>query len=155
MLPIHLPKIPIIKIQDLKLSHIFSRLWYLNCRTSYVFFPKNTSFTQSYAREENIEEISEYELNCHRLNIQSIISENSDHGNGVKEQVLEERDIEFITEYTNNPTLPKSEEVVKQEGCYWKRKCNRHGKTYEMATLLKKLLFKQRKTCPEPISKNN
>ncbi len=34
----------------------------------------------------------------------------------VKEQVLEERDIEFITEYTNNPTLPKSEEVVKQEG---------------------------------------
>ena len=62
---------------DLKLSHIIVGCGILIVGLA-VFFPKNTSFTQSYAKEENLEAVSEYELNRHRLNIQSIISENAD-----------------------------------------------------------------------------
>jgi len=61
------------KNSDLKLSHIIVGCGILIVGLA-VLFPKNTSFTQSYAKEENIEEISEYELNRHRLNIKNIIS---------------------------------------------------------------------------------
>jgi len=137
------------KNSDLKLSHILVGCGILIVGLA-VFFPKNTSFTQSYAREENIEEISEYELNRHRLNIQSIISENSDMDR-VKEQVLEERDIEFITEYTNNPTLPKSEEVVKQEGVIGKENVTAI-KTYENGNFVEEIILNKEKLV-EPISK--
>ena len=72
---------------DLKLSHIIVGCGILIVGLA-VFFPKNTSFTQSYAKEENIEAVSEYELNRHRLNMQNIISENSEMDR-VKEQVTE------------------------------------------------------------------
>ena len=76
-----------------------------------IFFPKTSAFTESYAKEENIEGASEYELNRHRLNMQSIISENSGMDR-VKEQVTEERDVDFETTYQNNGSLPKGEEAV-------------------------------------------
>ena len=75
------------KNSDLKLSHIIVGCGILIIGLA-VFFPKNTSFTQSYAREENMTEVSEYELNRHRLNIQNIISENAEMDK-VKEQVTE------------------------------------------------------------------
>jgi flagellum-specific peptidoglycan hydrolase FlgJ len=115
-----------------------------------VFFPKNTSFTQSYAKEENIEEITEYELNRHRLNIQNIISENSDIDK-VKEQVTEERDIEFSTEYNNNPALPKSEEVITQEGVLGKENVTA-VKTYENGDFVEEIIL-SKETLVEPISK--
>ena len=98
------------KNYDLKLSHIIVGCGILIVGLA-VLFPKNTSFTQSYAREETIEEISEYELNRHRLNIQNIISENADMDR-VKEQVTEERDIEFETEYNNNQGNLKEEHMT-------------------------------------------
>ena len=102
------------KTYDLKLSHII-----IGCSALVIgmaiFFPKTSAFTESYAKEENIEAVSEYELNRHRLNMQTIISENSGMDR-VKEQVTEERDVDFETTYQNNSTLPKGEEVTLQEG---------------------------------------
>ena len=137
------------KNSDLKLSHIIVGCGILIVGLA-VFFPKNTSFTQSYAKEENIEEISEYELNRHRLNIQNIISENSGMDR-VKEQVTEERDIEFETEYNNNPTLPKSEEVIKQEGALGKENVTAI-KTYENGNFVEEIILNKEKLV-EPVSK--
>lgn len=134
---------------DLKLSHIIVGCGILIVGLA-VFFPKNTSFTQSYAKEETIEEISEYELNRHRLNIQNIISENADMDK-VKEQVTEERDIEFETEYNNNPTLPKSEEVVTQEGSLGKENVTA-VKTYENGNFVEEIILSKEKLV-EPVSK--
>ena len=137
------------KNSDLKLSHIITGCGILIVGLA-VFFPKNTSFTQSYAKEVTVEEISEYELNRHRLNMQSIISENADM-NRVKEQVTEERDIEFITEYNNNPTLPKSEEIVKQEGSLGKENVTAI-KTYENGNFVEEIILDKEKLV-EPVSK--
>lgn len=137
------------KNSDLKLSHIIIGCSVLIVGLA-VFFPKNTSFTQSYAKEETIEEISEYELNRHRLNIQSIISENADIDR-VKEQITEEREIEFITEYTNNPTLPKSEEIIKQEGIAGKENVTAI-KTYENGKFVEEIILSKEKLV-DPISK--
>ena len=137
------------KCYDLKLSHIIVGCGILIVGLA-VFFPKNTSFTQSYAKEETLEEISEYELNRHRLNMQSIISENAEMDR-VKEQVTEERDVEFITEYTNNPTLPKSEEIVKQEGVFGKENVTAI-KTYENGNFVEEIILEKEKLV-DPISK--
>lgn len=137
------------KSSDLKLSHIIVGCGILIVGLA-VFFPKNTSFTQSYAKEETIEEVSEYELNRHRLNIQNIISENTDMDR-VKEQVTEERDVEFETEYNNNSTLPKSEEVVTQEGSLGKENVT-VIKTYENGTFVEEIILSKEKLV-EPISK--
>ena len=137
------------KNSDLKLSHIIVGCGILIVGLA-VFFPKNTSFTQSYAKEETIEEISEYELNRHRLNIQNIISENAEMGR-VKEQVTEEREVEFITEYNNNPTLPKSEEVIKQEGIFGKENVTA-VKTYENGNFVEEIILGKEKLV-DPIPK--
>lgn len=137
------------KNYDLKLSHIIVGCGILIIGLA-VFFPKNTSFTQSYAKENDIEEISEYELNRHRLNIQSIISENADMDR-VKEQVTEERDVEFTTEYNNNPSLPKSEEIVKQEGSLGKENVTAI-KTYENGNFVEEIILDKEKLV-EPVSK--
>lgn len=140
---------PSYRNSDLKLSHIIVGCGILIVGLA-VFFPKNTSFTQSYAKEETIEEISEYELNRHRLNIQNIISENADMDR-VKEQVTEERAIEFITEYNNNPALPKSEEIVKQEGALGKENVTA-VKTYENGNFVEEIILDKEKLV-EPVSK--
>lgn len=137
------------KDYDLKLHHIIIGCGILIIGLA-VFFPKNTSFTQSYAKEENITEISEYELNRHRLNMQSIISENADMDR-VKEQVTEERDIEFITEYKNNATLPKSEEIVQQEGALGKENVTA-VKTYENGNFVEEIILSKEKLV-DPIPK--
>lgn len=137
------------KSYDLKLSHIIVGCSILIVGLA-VFFPKNTSFTQSYAKEETIEQISEYELNRHRLNIQNIISENADMDR-VKEQVTEEREIEFETEYNNNPTLPKNEEIITQEGILGKENVTA-VKTYESGNFVEEIILSKEKLL-EPVSK--
>lgn len=145
----HFPTKNPYKNYDLRLSHIIVGCGVLIVGLA-VLFPKNTSFTQSYAKEETMEEISEYELNRHRLNIQSIISENADMDR-VKEQVTEERDIEFTTEYTNNPTLPKSEEIITQEGSLGKENVTAI-KTYENGNFVEEIILSKEKLV-EPVSK--
>lgn len=137
------------KNYDLKLSHIIVGCSILIIGLA-VLFPKNTSFTQSYAKEETIQEISEYELNRHRLNMQNIISENADMDK-MKEQVTEERDIEFETQYNNNPTLPKSEEIVTQEGAIGKENVTAI-KTYENGNFVEEIILSKEKLV-EPVSK--
>lgn len=139
----------IYKDYDLKLHHVIIGCGILIVGLA-VFFPKNTSFTQSYAKEESITEISEYELNRHRLNMQSIISENADMDR-VKEQVTEERDIEFVTEYDNNPTLPKGEEIIQQEGALGKENVTA-VKTYESGNFVEEIILSKEKLV-EPVSK--
>ena len=137
------------KSSDLKLSHIILGCGILIVGLA-VLFPKNSSFTQSYAKEETIQEISEYELNRHRLNIQSIISENADMDR-VKEQVTEEREIEFMTEYNNNPTLPKGEEIMQQDGTPGKENVT-VIKTYESGNFVEEIILSKEKLI-DPIPK--
>lgn len=123
---------------DLKLSNILTACAILAVSTA-IFFPKASSFQTSYARETPVTSISEYEINRHRLNIQSIISENSDMDR-VKEQATEEREVEFETEYTVNPSLPKDEEVVVQEGINGKENVT-VVKTYENGEFVEEIIL--------------
>lgn len=126
---------------DLKLSHIITGCSILIVAIA-VLFPK-TSFKESYAKPEEPENISEYEINRHRLNIQNIISENADIDR-VKEQVVEERDVEFETTYNNNASLPKGEEVVTQEGIIGKDKVTAI-KTYENGEFVEEIILSREK----------
>ena len=133
---------------DLKVSHIVigSSILILGIA---MLFPKNLSYKESYANEETITNVSEYELNRHRLNMQSIISENAGM-NRVKEQVIEEREVEFETTYNNNPTLPKGEEIIKQEGALGKDKVTAI-QTYENGTFVEEIILaKERTLDPTP-----
>jgi len=130
------------KTTDLKLSHIIAGCSILIVGLA-VFFPKNTSFKESYAKEENLENISEYELNRHRLNIQNIISANAGMDR-VKEQVVEEREVEFETTYNNNSSLPKGEEVIIQEGILGKDKVTA-VKTYENGAFVEEIILSKEK----------
>lgn len=138
------------KTSDLKLSHIIIGCSILIVGLA-VCFPKDVSFTQSYAMEDTkIEAASEYELNRHRLNMQNIISENADMDR-VKEQVTEDREVEFETKYNNNPALPKSEEVLKQDGVLGKDSVT-VIKTFENGNFVEEIIL-SRKRVVEPTPK--
>ena len=117
------------KSNDLKLSHILTGCGILVVSMA-LFFPKDLAFT---------ERVEAYELNRHRLNMQSIISENAGMDR-VKEQATEERDVEFETTYTDNATLPKGEEVVTQEGVLGKDQVT-VVKTYENGNFVEETIL--------------
>ena len=136
------------KTNDLKLSHIITGCSILIVGMA-ILFPKDTSFKTSYAKVDTPDNISEYEINRHSLNIQNIISENSDMDR-VKEQVVEERDVEFETTYNDAPTLPKGEEIIKQEGILGKDKITA-VKTYENGNFVEEIILSKEKiTDPTP-----
>ena len=126
------------KSNDLKLSHILTGCGILVVSMA-LFFPKDLAFTESYASTESSQEVEAYELNRHRLNMQSIISENAGMDR-VKEQATEERDVEFETTYTDNATLPKGEEVVTQEGVLGKDQVT-VVKTYENGNFVEETIL--------------
>lgn len=130
------------KTSDLKLSHIITGCSILVVGMA-ILFPKDSSFKTSYAKVDTPDNISEYELNRHSLNMQNIISENADMDR-VKEQVIEERDVEFETTYNNTPTLPKGEEVIKQEGVLGKDKVTA-VKTYENGNFVEEIILAKEK----------
>ena len=134
---------------DLKLSHIVTGCSILIVAMA-VLFPKNASLKESYAKVEEPTDVSEYEINRHSLNIQNIISENSDMDK-VKEQAVEERDVKFETNYTNNATLPKGEEVVTQEGVLGKDNVT-VVKTYENGTFVEEIIL-SKENLVKPIPK--
>ena len=134
---------------DLKLSHIVTGCSILIVAMA-VLFPKNASLKESYAKVEEPTDVSEYEINRHSLNIQNIISENSDMDK-VKEQVVEERDVKFETNYTHNATLPKGEEVVTQEGVLGKDNVT-VVKTYENGTFVEEIIL-SKENLVKPIPK--
>ena len=71
----------------------------------------------------------EYEQNDNALNIQQIVAQNSNI-NKIKEQTVEERDVEYEVQFVENPTLPKGEEKITQPGVLGKDKVTTI-KTYE------------------------
>lgn len=137
------------KSSDLKLSQIVIGCSALILGIA-IFLPKNMSFKESYAKDEHSGQYTEYELNRHRLNMQNIISENADIDR-VKEQVTEEREVEFETNYNSTPTLPKGEEVVKQEGINGKAKVA-VVKTYENGEFIEEIILTKDQTV-EPTPK--
>ena len=137
------------KSDDLKLSHILTGCGILVVSMA-LFFPKDLAFTESYASTETSQEVEAYELNRHRLNMQSIISENAGMDR-VKEQATEEREVEFETTYTDNATLPKGEEIVTQEGENGKDKVT-VVKTYENGDFVEETIL-ARETLVEPTPK--
>lgn len=136
------------KTNDLNLSQIVIGCGILVISMA-LFFPKDLSFKESYAKLDTQIE-SSYELNRHRLNMQSIISENAGMDR-VKEQVIEDRDVEFETTYNDNATLPKGEEVVKQEGILGKDKVTA-VKTYENGNFVEEIILAKENVVP-PTSK--
>lgn len=130
------------KTNDIKLSHIITGCSILVVSMA-LFFPKDISFRESYAKSDSPENVSEYELNRHRLNMQNIISENAGMDR-VKEQVVEERDVEFETTYNNNASLPKGEEVVLQEGVLGKDSVTA-VKTYENGNFVEEIILAKEK----------
>lgn len=128
--------------KELKLSHIIIGCTALIASLA-IFFPKTVSVKESYAMEENTKAVSEYELNRHRLNMQNIISENAGMDR-VKEQVVEEREVEFETTYNNNASLPKGEEVVIQEGIIGKDKVTA-VKTFEGGNFVEEIILAKEK----------
>lgn len=137
------------KSNDLKLSHILTGCGILVVSMA-LFFPKDLAFTESYASTETSSEVKAYELNRHRLNMQTIISENAGMDR-VKEQATEERDVEFETTYNDNSTLPKGEEIVTQEGILGKDRVT-VVKTYENGEFVEETIL-ARENLVEPTSK--
>ena len=137
------------KSNDLKLSHIITGCGILVVSMA-LFFPKDLAFTESYASTDTSQEVKAYELNRHRLNMQSIISENAGMDR-VKEQVTEERDVEFETTYNDNATLPKGEEIVTQEGALGKDQVT-VVKTYENGNFVEETIL-ARENLIEPTPK--
>ena len=137
------------KNSELKLSHIIIGCSMLIIGMA-VLFPKGSPIKESYAKEETSSSVINYEINKHSLNMQSIISENAGMDR-VKEQVTEERDVNFKTNYTNNASLPKGEEVVKQEGAIGKDKVT-VVKTYENGEFVEEIIL-SKETLTEPTPK--
>ena len=119
-----------------------------------ALFPKNTSFVESYAKETEEPEVeafeaNQFEINRRALNMQKIISENSNFEK-VKEQVTEEREIEFEINTQQNPSLPKGEQVVLQEGANGKENVSL-VKTYENGEFIEEIILsKERIQDPVP-----
>ena len=120
-----------------------------------ALFPKNTSFVESYAKETEEPEVEafeakNFEINRRALNIQKIISENSSFEK-VKEQVTEEREIEFEITTQQNPSLPKGEQVVLQEGANGKENVSL-VKTYENGEFIEEIILSKERI-QDPVAK--
>ena len=77
-----------------------------------ISFYKNNIFATNENKEEK-EAIPAFEKNQQSVDIMQVMLENTGSD---KRLVNEQRDVEFETEYEENPNLPKDEEQVKQEG---------------------------------------
>ncbi len=123
---------------DLKLPHIVLG-FILLLLAILLFFPTNNIFIPSYAMEDSDIEDTSYELNRHSINIQDTLSSNTT-STIVKQQLVEERDVNYITTYTNIPTLPKGEEIVTQEGIIGRDKFS-IVQTFEDDILVEEIIF--------------
>ena len=77
-----------------------------------ISFFKNYIFATNN-EDENQVTIVAYEQNQKSVDIIEVMLENTDSN---KKMVNEQRQVEFTTEYEDNPNLPKDEQQVKQEG---------------------------------------
>ena len=135
---------------DLKLPHII--LGFIILLFAIIaFFPTNNVFIQSYAMENTDDKNIVYELNRHSINLQDTLSSNTSSPTVVKQQLVEERDVNYATTYNNIVTLPKSEEIIIQEGIIGKDKFS-VVKTFENEVLTEEIIY-DRETIIEPTEK--
>ena len=126
---IHFSSDIIKKAHRVKPTHIIAACLIVIATTALVF--NRNIFAKSSTPE--------YELNENILDIQDIISQNADISK-VKEQIVTNADIPFETKYTNNPTLPKGEQVVLNEGKVGKEKIT-SVKTYQNKQLINETIL--------------
>ena len=119
-----------------------------------AIFPMNVFSVETGDTAEDSEEVVEtasiptdIEINRRALNMQKIISENSSFEK-VKEQVSEEREIEYEVQTQQNPTLPRGEQVVLQEGVMGKENVSL-VKTYENGEFTEEIIL-SKETIEEP-----
>lgn len=117
-------------------------------------FPMNVFSVETGNTTEDSEEVVEtasiptdFEINRKALNMQKIISENSSFEK-VKEQVSEEREIEYEIQTQQNPTLPRGEQIVLQEGVMGKENVSL-VKTYENGEFIEEIIL-AKETIEEP-----
>ena len=77
-----------------------------------ISFFKNRIFATNTANKET-ETVVAFEENQKSVDVVQVMLENT---NSDKKMVNEQRDVEYTTEYEENPNLPRDEEQVKQEG---------------------------------------
>ena len=119
-----------------------------------AIFPMNVFSVETGDTAEDSEEVVEtasiptdIEINRRALNMQKIISEDSSFEK-VKEQVSEEREIEYEVQTQQNPTLPRGEQVVLQEGVMGKENVSL-VKTYENGEFTEEIIL-SKETIEEP-----
>ncbi len=120
-------------------------------------FPKDVFSKESATKEteenkkEKVETAtipSDFEINRRALNMQKIISENSSFEK-VKEQVSEERNIDFEIKSQANATLPRGEQIVLQKGALGKESVAL-VKTYENGEFIEEIIL-EKHTTQEPV----
>ena len=77
-----------------------------------ISFFKNRIFATNTANKET-ETVVAFEENQKSVDVVQVMLENT---NSDKKMINEQRDVEFETQYEDNPNLPRDEEQVKQEG---------------------------------------
>ena len=119
-----------------------------------AIFPLNVFSVETSSSENQSDEVVEtasiptnIEINRKALNMQKIISENSSFEK-VKEQVSEEREIEYEIQTKENPTLPRGEQVLLQEGIMGKENVSL-VKTYENGEFIEEIIL-AKQTVEEP-----
>ena len=122
-----------------------------------AIFPKNVFSVETELATDNSEETIEtasipanVELNRQAFNMQKIIAENSNFEK-VKEQVSEEREIEYETQTQSSSTLPRGEQIIQQQGIPGKENVSL-VKTYENGDFVEETIL-ARETLVEPTPK--
>lgn len=105
------------KVSKFKIILIIFLLFILLAIVGLIVFINvtDTNFFYDLTSSEQIEEESIFEINKNSYDLQEIIPTNADMSL-YKEQITEERTVDFEITTTENASLPKDEEVVSQEG---------------------------------------
>ena len=103
------------KTKNGKIIIKFSLMWFfvaIIIIALVISFFKNRIFATNTANKET-ETVVAFEENQKSVDVVQVMLENT---NSDKKMINEQRDVQFETQYEDNPNLPKDEEQVKQEG---------------------------------------
>ena len=103
------------KTKNGKIIIKFSLMWFfvvIIIIALVISFFKNRIFATNTANKET-ETVVAFEENQKSVDVVQVMLENT---NSDKKMINEQRDVQFETQYEDNPNLPRNEEQVKQEG---------------------------------------
>ena len=104
------------EVKDGKIVIKFSLMWFfvaIIIIALIISFFKNRIFATNTANKETQETVVAFEENQKSIDVIQVMLDNT---NSNKKMVNEQRDVQFETQYEDNPNLPRDEEQVKQEG---------------------------------------